>query len=72
MRLHPLSGRLLPLAAATFAVAALLAAVIVMAAPADATVATQSSERPAWHLLPLVDARTGESFTLADLAGKTV
>lgn len=29
-------------------------------------------ERPAWQSLPLVDARTGATFTLADFAGKTV
>lgn len=31
-----------------------------------------SAMLPAWQQLPLVDARTGESFTLADFAGKTV
>ena len=29
-------------------------------------------ERPAWHHAVLVDARTGESFTLADFEGKTI
>jgi cytochrome oxidase Cu insertion factor (SCO1/SenC/PrrC family) len=29
-------------------------------------------ERPAWQTMALTDARTGESFTLADFAGKTV
>jgi len=29
-------------------------------------------ERPDWHNTTLVDARTGESFTLADFAGQTV
>src|SRR6266545_2784328 len=28
--------------------------------------------RPAWHQLPLTDARTGETFTFHDFAGKTV
>jgi cytochrome oxidase Cu insertion factor (SCO1/SenC/PrrC family) len=28
--------------------------------------------RPAWQSLPLIDARTGTPFTLADFAGKTV
>jgi thiol-disulfide isomerase/thioredoxin len=28
--------------------------------------------RPTWHLLPLTDARTGETFTFRDFAGKTV
>ncbi len=37
------------------------------AAPADAAYAG-----PAWASLPLVNARTGETFTLADFAGKTV
>lgn len=35
-------------------------------------VASQAAERPAWQQLPLVNAQTGESFTLADFAGKTV
>jgi thiol-disulfide isomerase/thioredoxin len=29
-------------------------------------------DRPAWQTLPLVDARTGETFTFADFDGKTV
>lgn len=29
-------------------------------------------ERPAWQTIPLTNARTGETFTLADFAGKTV
>ena len=29
-------------------------------------------ERPAWQHLPLTNARSGETFTLADFAGKTV
>lgn len=29
-------------------------------------------ERAAWHSLPLVNARSGETFTLASLGGKTV
>ena len=31
-----------------------------------------ATARPAWQQLPLVDARTGATFTLADFAGKTV
>ena len=34
--------------------------------------ATNVVERPAWQSLPLTNAQTGESFTLADFAGKTV
>jgi thiol-disulfide isomerase/thioredoxin len=30
------------------------------------------NERPAWQTISLTDARTGETFTLADFAGKTV
>jgi hypothetical protein len=30
------------------------------------------SARPAWQSLPLVDARTGNTFTLADFEGRTV
>lgn len=39
-------------------------------AETDAT--SQEVARPAWQQLPLTNARTGESFTLADFAGKTV
>jgi thiol-disulfide isomerase/thioredoxin len=31
-----------------------------------------AAQRPTWHDLPLTDARTGQMFTLADFAGKTV
>lgn len=31
-----------------------------------------STERPLWQTLPLIDSRTGVSFTLGDFAGKTV
>ena len=31
-----------------------------------------AAQLPAWQTLPLVDARTGQTFTLADFAGKTV
>ena len=34
--------------------------------------AAPAAERPAWHSLPLPDARTGQTFTLADFTGKTV
>ncbi len=37
-------------------------------APTDAPAASL----PAWQTIPLVDARTGETFTLSDFAGKTV
>jgi thiol-disulfide isomerase/thioredoxin len=33
---------------------------------------TMSGESPAWQTLSLTNARTGETFTLADFAGKTV
>ncbi|MFN8467134.1 MAG: TlpA disulfide reductase family protein [Caldilineaceae bacterium] len=36
------------------------------------TVGEKASARPAWQSLPLTEARTGTSFTLADFAGKTV
>jgi thiol-disulfide isomerase/thioredoxin len=39
---------------------------------AEATEAPVAVERPAWQLLPITNAQTGESFTLADFAGKTV
>lgn len=41
-------------------------------AMAEPTEAEGAVERPDWQLLPLTDARTGASFTLADFAGKTV
>jgi thiol-disulfide isomerase/thioredoxin len=31
-----------------------------------------AAERPGWHSLPLTDATSGQTFTLADFAGKTV
>jgi thiol-disulfide isomerase/thioredoxin len=34
--------------------------------------AAPTVERPVWHSLPLVDTRTGQAFTLAEFAGKTV
>jgi cytochrome oxidase Cu insertion factor (SCO1/SenC/PrrC family) len=61
-----LSG-LLMLVAALVSASALVTA-SVQAAPA----AGPAAQRPAWHALPLTDARTGQSFTLADLAGKSV
>jgi cytochrome oxidase Cu insertion factor (SCO1/SenC/PrrC family) len=50
------------------AVAGFILAPTVIATPSYGPVAQQ----PAWQTLPLVDARTGQSFTLADFAGKTV
>ena len=51
----------------------LLAAVFVAAPLVTPPVqAAPAAERPAWHALPLTDARTGQTFTLADFAGKTV
>ena len=32
----------------------------------------EEADRPAWQHLPLTNARSGETFTLADFAGKTV
>jgi hypothetical protein len=59
-------------------VTALFAAIVpLLTIPAEASLAGSpaslpAAERPAWHTLPLVDARTGQTFTLADLSGKTV
>ena len=39
---------------------------------AESDAASEEVARPAWQQLPLTNARTGESFTLADFAGKTV
>lgn len=38
----------------------------------DSSAQAPSVERPAWQQLSIDNARTGESFTLADFAGKTV
>ncbi|MGE3909534.1 MAG: peroxiredoxin family protein [Chloroflexota bacterium] len=61
-------------ASGLFLLAAALLAVAVLAAPSATAsqAATPAAERPAWHSLPLVNSATGESFTLADFAGKTV
>lgn len=41
-------------------------------APAEPEQAAPPAALPAWQTLPLTDARTGETFTLADFSGKTV
>jgi thiol-disulfide isomerase/thioredoxin len=41
-------------------------------APVLSPARAPAAERPAWHYLPLTDASTGQSFALADFAGKTV
>ena len=64
VRTHGRLLGLLLLAAALFVVVAPLMTPRALAAPA--------AERPTWHSLPLTDARTGQTFTLADFAGKTV
>ena len=43
-----------------------------MTAPPIVTANAIAAQRPSWHDLPLMDARTGQAFTLADFAGKTV
>ncbi len=40
--------------------------------PTDAPAAQSAMERPAWQTIQLTNARSGETFTLADFAGKTV
>jgi cytochrome oxidase Cu insertion factor (SCO1/SenC/PrrC family) len=82
MRMHWRLSGLLLLVAALFTAATPLLTIPAAAAPADApaTFAAPASAsalrpvaaRPDWHTLPLVDARTGQTFTLADLDGKTV
>jgi len=66
LRLARRSGLLLLLAVVVAAGAFMLAA------PGAASPVAAQAERPGWHALPLVDARTGHQFTLADFAGKTV
>ena len=71
MRLHWRLPGLLLLVTALFAtITPLLTSSVPALAGAPAS--SPAAERPAWHSLPLVDARTGQTFTLADLAGKTV
>ena len=80
MRMHWRLSGLLLLVAALFTIAALLLISPAAAAPADAPAALPAGSaalgpaaaRPDWHALPLMDARTGQTFTLADLDGKTV
>lgn len=38
----------------------------------DQAAAPVQNERPSWQILPIVNARTGETFTFADFAGQTV
>ncbi|MCU0479962.1 MAG: redoxin domain-containing protein [Anaerolineae bacterium] len=38
----------------------------------DTTASTTNTTIPTWQTLPIVNARTGETFTFADFAGKTV
>lgn len=40
--------------------------------PAAQSASEEVAARPAWHSLPLTNARTGETFTFADFEGKTV
>lgn len=59
-------------ALALLVAAAFALATLTVAAPGAATPAAAQMERPSWQMLPLVDARTGQGFTLADFDGKTV
>jgi thiol-disulfide isomerase/thioredoxin len=68
MHVHWRLSGLLLLVTALLAVAAPSLVSPALAAPA----VVPAADRPAWQALPLVNARTGQSFTLADLAGKTV
>ena len=77
MRIHWRPFGLLLLVAALFVVTApaltsSAKAAPASAAPASAATAAPAAERPSWHALPLTDARSGQTFTLADFAGKTV
>ncbi|NDJ63313.1 MAG: redoxin domain-containing protein [Chloroflexi bacterium] len=61
-----------PTAAEPTAIAAVQADTgqVIQAPPLNPTATT--ADRPAWQTLPLTNARTGETFTLADFAGRTV
>jgi cytochrome oxidase Cu insertion factor (SCO1/SenC/PrrC family) len=80
MRIHRrLFGSLFVAAALSVAATPLLSA-SEMLPPTTSTITAQTTapaaarvaERPSWHSLPLTDARTGQTFTLADFDGKTV
>ncbi|MCC6179876.1 MAG: TlpA family protein disulfide reductase [Chloroflexi bacterium] len=58
-------GRLLAIVVLT-----VISAAILLGMPR--TGAALLSDRPAWHDLPLTNARTGETFRLVNFAGKTV
>ncbi len=45
---------------------------VVLAVGGLATLANAQEDLPAWMTIELVDAETGETFTLADFAGKTI
>ena len=67
-----LFGSILAVAALFVAAAPLLSAPMQATPVSAASLAAPAAERPSWHYLPLTDARTGQSFTLADFEGKTV
>jgi thiol-disulfide isomerase/thioredoxin len=69
MHIHWRLFGLLFLGAALFPAATPLLRSTATAAPMSAAPA---AERPAWHYLPLTDAQSGQTFTLADFDGKTV
>lgn len=66
MRIRALTIRTLVLALL------LVASSLTMLAGPSGSKVVVAAERPAWHQLALTNARTGETFTLADFAGKTV
>lgn len=76
MQTHWRRFRLLLLVVALFVGGMPLLTPPAKAAPASATslapIAAPAAERPAWHSLPLTDARSGQTFTLADFAGKSL
>ena len=80
MRIHWRLVGLLLLVSALFAAVPLLTSSAptgsLIAAPAIgaavALASAPSADRPTWHALSLVDARSGQAFTLADFEGKTV
>lgn len=58
--------------APTAEVAAPTVETVVEQVPPTAEEVVTTVDRPAWQTIALTDARTGETFTLADFAGKTV
>lgn len=45
---------------------------LLLTQPSPGQTVVEDGERPAWQNAPITDAKTGETFTLADLGNKNV